>query len=177
MINSTALTGRLTRDIDLRYTQSGVACAQFSLAVDRQFTNAQGQRETDFIGCVIWRKSAENFARFVHKGSLVGVEGHIQTRHYTANDGHEVYVTDIVVDNFALLEPKSANNGAQNGQQPTYGQSNQAQQQPLQAAPQQAQQQPQSQQPQQSAYGNPYSQSAPFQGQGQVDVKDDDLPF
>ena len=106
MINQVALTGRLTRDVELRYTQSGTAVATFTLAVDRQFTNAKGERESDFISCVIWRKSAENFSNFTHKGSLVGIEGRLQSRTYDDKDGKRVYVTECVVDNFALLEPK-----------------------------------------------------------------------
>ncbi|PMC79652.1 single-stranded DNA-binding protein [Aerococcus viridans] len=107
MINNVVLVGRLTRDVDVRYTQSGVAVGSFSIAVERNFKNAQGERETDFINCVIWRKAAENFARFTRKGSLVGVEGSIQTRNYENNQGQRVYVTEILVDNFSLLEPKS----------------------------------------------------------------------
>ena len=75
MINAVALTGRLTRDIDLRYTQGGTAVASFTLAVNRNFTNAQGERESDFINCVIWRKSAENLSKFVQKGSQLGIQG------------------------------------------------------------------------------------------------------
>ncbi|WP_461214673.1 single-stranded DNA-binding protein [Lacticaseibacillus sp. GG6-2] len=107
MINSVSLTGRLTRDVELRYTQSGTAVGTFTLAVDRQFTNAQGQRETDFINCVIWRKSAENLSNFTRKGSLLGVMGHIQTRNYDNNQGQRVYVTEVVVENFALLESRA----------------------------------------------------------------------
>lgn len=109
MINRAVLTGRLTKDLELRYTQSGAANGTFTLAVNRQFTNQQGQREADFINCVIWRKSAENFASFTHKGSLVGVEGRIQTRNYENQQGQRVYVTEVVVENFALLEPRSQN--------------------------------------------------------------------
>ncbi|MDN6543109.1 MAG: single-stranded DNA-binding protein, partial [Lentilactobacillus parabuchneri] len=121
MLNRAVLTGRLTRDVDLRYTQSGTAVGSFSLAVDRQFTNQQGEREADFINCVIWRKSAENFANFVHKGSLVGIDGRIQTRNYENAQGQRIYVTEVVVENFALLEPRSArnnSNGQQNGNAP-----------------------------------------------------------
>lgn len=107
MINNVSLTGRLTRDAELKYTQGGTAVAQFTLAVSRQFTNQQGERESDFINCVVWRKSAENFSKFTHKGSLVGVEGHIHTRTYDNKEGQKVYVTEVIVENFALLEPKS----------------------------------------------------------------------
>ncbi len=106
MLNRAVLTGRLTRDVDLRYTQSGTAVGSFTLAVDRSFTNQQGEREADFINCVIWRKSAENFANFTHKGALVGIDGRIQTRNYENQQGQRVYVTEVVVDNFALLEPR-----------------------------------------------------------------------
>ena len=77
MINRTVLVGRLTRDSELKYTASGVAVASFTLAVNRQFTNSQGEREADFINCVIWRKAAENFTKFTNKGSLVGIDGRI----------------------------------------------------------------------------------------------------
>lgn len=106
MINRTVLVGRLTKDSDLRYTGSGTAVATFNLAVDRSFTNRDGERETDFIRCVIWRKAAENFANFTHKGSLVGIDGHIQTRNYENKQGQRVYVTEVIADNFSLLEPK-----------------------------------------------------------------------
>lgn len=111
MLNSVALTGRLTKDVDLRYTQSGTAVGSFTIAVDRQFRSANGERETDFINCAIWRKSAENFANFTHKGSLVGIEGHIQTRTYDNAQGQRVYVTEVIVENFALLETKGSSQG------------------------------------------------------------------
>ncbi|MFC6324018.1 single-stranded DNA-binding protein [Companilactobacillus baiquanensis] len=107
MINRVVLVGRLTKDAELRYTQSGTAVASFTLAVNRQFTNAEGEREADFINCVIWRKAAENFANFTHKGSLVGIDGRIQTRNYENQQGQKVYVTEIVVENFSLLESRS----------------------------------------------------------------------
>ena len=120
MINRAVLTGRLTRDPELRYTTSGTAVVSFTLAVDRQFRNQNGDRDADFINCVIWRKSAENFSNFTHKGSLVGIDGRIQTRNYENQQGQRVYVTEVVVENFALLEPRSQNGGmnAGNGQQP-----------------------------------------------------------
>ena len=107
MINRTTLTGRLTKDVELRQTQSGTSVASFTLAVDRQFTNKDGSREADFINCVMWRKSAENFAKFTHKGALVGLDGRIQTRNYENQQGQRVYVTEVVADNFALLEKKN----------------------------------------------------------------------
>lgn len=112
MLNRATLTGRLTRDPELRYTNSGTAVVRFSLAVDRQFRNQQtGEREADFINCVIWRKSAENFANFTHKGALVGIDGRITTSNYQNQQGQRVYRTEVTVDNFALLEPRSARPG------------------------------------------------------------------
>lgn len=113
MLNSVALTGRLTKDVDLRYTQSGTAVGSFTIAVDRQFRSANGNRQTDFISCAIWRKSAENLAKFTHKGSLIGVEGHVQTRTYDNAQGNKVYVTEVIVDNFALLEPRQTSQDSQ----------------------------------------------------------------
>lgn len=106
MINRVVLIGRLTRDPELRTTGSGISVATFTLAVDRQYTNAQGERGADFIQCVIWRKAAENFCQYTNKGSLVGIEGRIQTRNYDNKDGQRVYVTEVVVDNFSFLESR-----------------------------------------------------------------------
>lgn len=107
MINRVVLVGRLTRDPELRYTTNGTAVASFTLAVNRQFTNSQGEREADFIDCVVWRKAAENFANFAHKGSLIGIDGRLQTRNYENQQGQRVYVTETVVDNFSLLESRT----------------------------------------------------------------------
>ena len=109
MINRTVLTGRLTDDIDLRYTPSGSAVGNFRLAVNRRFTNQNGEREADFINCVVWKKTAENLANFTHKGSLVAIDGRIQTRNYENQNGQKVYITEIVVEQFALLEPRQDN--------------------------------------------------------------------
>lgn len=117
MLNSIVLTGRLTKDVDLRFTKSGTAVGSFTIAVDRQFRSANGERETDFINCAIWRKSAENLAKFTHKGSLVGVEGHIQTRTYDNAQGNKVYVTEVIVENFALLEPRQTSQNSPKSQQ------------------------------------------------------------
>ena len=119
MINNSTLVGRLTKDSDLRYTSDGTATATFSLAVNRPFKSANGEREADFINCVIWRKNAENFANFTRNRSLVGITGRIQTRNYENKAGQRVYVTEVVAENFTLLEPKK--DGASNGQT---GQSN-----------------------------------------------------
>ncbi|WP_413627709.1 single-stranded DNA-binding protein [Fructilactobacillus vespulae] len=119
MINTTVLTGRLTRDVELRYTQKGDTNGTFTLAVDRRFKNANGDREADFVNCVIWRKSAENLANFVGKGSLIGVEGRLQTRNYENKQGQRVFVTEVVVENFTLLDTRadsSNRTGYQNNQ-------------------------------------------------------------
>ena len=104
MINNVVLVGRMTRDAELRYTPSNVAVATFSLAVNRNFKGANGERETDFINCVIWRQQAENLANWAKKGALVGITGRIQTRNYENQQGQRVYVTEVVADNFQMLE-------------------------------------------------------------------------
>jgi single-strand DNA-binding protein len=171
VINNVVLVGRLTKDADLRYTSNGTAVATFSLAVNRQFTNQKGERDADFINCVIWRKSAESFANFTRKGALVGVEGRIQTRSYDNQQGQRVYVTEVVVETFSLLESKSkseqrkdqsdSNSGSYGSQQSSYNntQSN-------------SQEAPRNQQ-----YQN-FGNSDPFEKSGQpIDISDDDLPF
>ena len=163
MINRVVLTGRLTRDPELKSTSSGISVAVFTLAVNRQYTDANGNRGTDFISCVIWRKAAENFCNFTSKGSLVGIDGRIQTRSYDNKDGQRVYVTEVVVDSFALLESKrdretSNNTGNYSNQGTNYnnqsvGNNNTA------------------------GFGNTKPQD-PFNGAGDtVDITDDDLPF
>jgi len=114
MINRVILIGRLAKDPELKYTSSGTAVGTFSLAVNRQFTNANGDREADFINCVIWRKPAENFANFTHKGSLVGIDGRLQTRNYENQKGQRIYVTEVVVDDFSLLEKRASDNSNAN---------------------------------------------------------------
>lgn len=106
MLNVVVLTGRLTKDPDLRTTGSGISVATFPLAVNRAYTNSEGRRDADYINCVIWRKSAENFCNFTSKGSLVGIQGKLQSRSYENKDGQKVYVTEVVVDQFSLLESK-----------------------------------------------------------------------
>lgn len=108
MINNVTLVGRLTKDPDLRFTSSGTAIATFTLAVNRNYTSQNGNREADFINCVIWRKPAETMANLAKKGSLIGVVGRIQTRSYENQQGQRVYVTEVVADNFQLLESKAA---------------------------------------------------------------------
>ncbi|MFT9117635.1 MAG: single-stranded DNA-binding protein [Sporolactobacillus sp.] len=108
MINRVVLVGRLTKTPELRYTPKGVAVTTFTLAVNRPFTNQQGERQADFIPIVVWRTSAENAANYLSKGSLVGIDGRIQTRSYETNEGRRVYVTEVVADSVQYLEKKGA---------------------------------------------------------------------
>ncbi|WP_326717128.1 single-stranded DNA-binding protein [Vagococcus jeotgali] len=171
MINNVVLVGRLTRDPDLRYTSNGSAVATFTLAVNRNFTNQSGEREADFVNCVIWRKSAETLANYAKKGTLLGVTGRIQTRNYENQQGQKVYVTEVVCENFQLLESRNASE--QRSQQSAGGFNDFSQQ------GQQTQQQ--------SSFGKSQNQgnsmpnfdrdSDPFGGSEQIDISDDDLPF
>ena len=111
-MNKAFLIGRLTRDPELRYSSSNAAIVNFSIAIDRQYTNAQGQRETDFINIVAFQKQAENIKKYVFKGSLVAVDGRIQTRNYEDKDGKRVYVTEVVADRVQLLDSKGSNSNA-----------------------------------------------------------------
>lgn len=161
MINRVVLVGRLTKDPDLRYTPNGIPVATFTLAVNRPFTSQSGEREADFIQCVVWRKQAENVANFLKKGSLVGVDGRIQTRNYENQEGRRVYVTEVVADSVQFLEPKSATTrqGAPAGYPGSnvdnpFGSNNQNQN------------------------PNPSRNEDPFFDSGQpIDISDDDLPF
>ena len=147
MINNVVLVGRTTKDPELRYTPSNVAVATFSLAVNRIFKDANGEREADFINCVIWRQSAENLANWAKKGALIGITGRIQTRSYENQQGQRVYVTEVVAENFQMLEGNQQNQGNsfQNGnssqggnvnneynqQTPNFGRSNSMQGNPM----------------------------------------------
>lgn len=181
MINRVVLTGRLTRDAELRYTSGGAAVASFTLAVNRQFTNRNGEREADFINCVMWRKAAENFTNFTHKGSLVGLDGRVQTRNYENAEGRRVYVTEVVVENFSLLEPRSVDERRQNNNQNAGGSyqnnnsGNFANNKPFSQAPQSTTNSASSNGPASSANNNP---NDPFANNGEsIDISDDDLPF
>lgn len=116
MINNTVLVGRLTKDVELRYTPSNVAVATFTLAVNRTFKNENGEREADFINCVMWRQQAENLANWAKKGALIGITGRIQTRSYDNQQGQRVYVTEVVAELFQLLESKGQGNQGQQRQ-------------------------------------------------------------
>lgn len=156
MINNLTLVGRLTKDPDLKYTGNGTAVATFALAVNRNFTNQSGEREADFINCVVWRKPAETLANYAKKGVLIGVTGRIQTRSYDNQQGQRVYVTEVVADNFRLLESKKADSsqntqdsGVSNSQTNNYTRSQQ---------------------------NRNNDESDPF-GNSSIDISDDSLPF
>lgn len=119
MLNNVSLVGRLTKDADLRYTPSNVAVATFTLAVNRTFKNENGDREADFINCVMWRQQAENLANWAKKGALIGITGRIQTRSYDNQQGQRVYVTEVVAEQFQLLESRNSQGQSQNQTRPT----------------------------------------------------------
>ena len=118
MINRVILVGRLTKDPEYRQTPNGVSVATFTLAVNRSFTNSQGEREADFINVVVFRKQADNVSKYLSKGSLAGVDGRIQSRNYENKEGQRVFVTEVVADNVQFLEPKNNNQSPQQGQAP-----------------------------------------------------------
>lgn len=174
LLNRVVLVGRLTKDPEYRVTTSGVSVATFTLAVNRTFTNAQGERQADFINCVVFRKQAENVNNFLHKGSLAGVDGRLQSRSYDNQEGRRVYVTEVVCDSVQFLEPKNANQSRSNNPSDDYssydqgnydkGSYGQTQGQNYQAA---------NNQPNTSApSNNPFANAT-----GPVDISDDDLPF
>ena len=160
MINNVVLVGRMTRDAELRYTPSNVAVATFSLAVNRNFKDANGERETDFINCVIWRQQAENLANWAKKGALIGITGRIQTRSYENQQGQRIYATEVVAENFQMLESRAAREG-------TLTKATRREHLAMTAA----QQTPQQQEPNFARDSSPYGNSSP------MDIQDSDLPF
>ena len=114
MLNRVVLVGRLTKDPEFRTTPSGVEVSTFTLAVNRTFTNAQGEREADFINVVVFRKQAKNVNDYLSKGSLAGVDGRVQSRNYENNEGRRVFVTEVVADSVQFLDTKG--NNQQNNQ-------------------------------------------------------------
>ncbi|WP_100011684.1 single-stranded DNA-binding protein [Lentibacillus sediminis] len=169
MLNRVVLVGRLTKDPDLRYTASGVAVANFTVAVDRPFSNQQGEREADFIRCVVWRRPAENLANYMKKGSMIGVDGRVQTRNFEGQDGKMVFMTEIVADSVQFLESRgrSEQRGQQQGAPAAAG-----------AGYQQNQNQFQNQNQNQFSSNQNQNQDDPFKNNGEpIDISDDDLPF
>ncbi|WP_290756940.1 MULTISPECIES: single-stranded DNA-binding protein [unclassified Exiguobacterium] len=149
MINRVVLVGRLVRDPECRYTQSGIAVTRFTLACDRPFTGQDGKREADFVDCTVWRKQAENVAQYLKKGSLAGVEGRLQISSYEDKDGQRRYRAEVVADSVRFLESKkdSASSPAPQASAPR------------QEAP--------------AGFGaDPFSNNS-----GSIDLSDDDLPF
>ena len=200
-MNTVQLIGRLTKVPELKYTQSGIATTSFTLAVNRNFTNSQGEREADFIMCVAWRKTAELVCQYLNKGSLVGINGHIQTRNYENQQGQRVYVTEVIVDELTFVESKNkqGNNGYQQGNNfsqnnQNYNQNNYQQNQyqnnnqngyGQQNQYQNSNQQNQYQNNNQNGYGQQNQANMNNQQQNQwgqpdwekLEVSEDDLPF
>lgn len=106
MMNKWLGIGRITADLELRYNTSNTAYTRFNLAVNRKFTNENGERQADFISCVAWRERAEMMCKYLKKGSLIAIEGRIQTGSYDDKDGNKRYMTDIIVENVTFLESK-----------------------------------------------------------------------
>ena len=154
MINRVTLVGRLTKDPEFRTTQKGIDVATFTLAVNRNFTNAQGEREADFINIIVFRRQAENVNNYLSKGKLAGVDGRIQSRSYENQEGRRIFVTEVVADSVQFLEPKNSNGG----QPDTYRQQTQSQTQRGQNTKPQGQ--------------NPFANT-----NDPIDISDDDLPF
>ena len=164
-MNKVVLIGRITKDPEVRYTQSGVPTVSFTLAVDRGIRDNQGNRQADFISCVAWRSQADFISRYIKKGFLLAIDGRIQTGQYQTQDGQTRYTTDVVVDNIENLQPREQNSQPQQTgyQQTQYQQSNpyQGYNNPTYG------QAPQYRQPQQATAPQTFN----------VDVADDDLPF
>lgn len=155
MINRVVLVGRMTKDPVLRKTGTGASVTSFTVACDRRI-KTEGQPTADFINCVCWNKVADNTAQFTHKGSLVGVEGRIQTRSYDDQSGRRIYVTEVVADSVQFLEPKGTNSAAAvNAYTPDYDAGNQGYQ---------------------SDNASP-SYSSDFASSDTLDIASDDLPF
>jgi single-strand DNA-binding protein len=159
LLNRVILIGRLTRDPELRYTPAGVAVTQFTLAVDRPFSNQQKEREADFIPVVVWRQQAEHCANYLRKGRLAAVEGRMQVRNYDNNEGRKVYVTEVVADNVRFLESANSQNQGGGG--------GAARDEFAPPAPSQNR-----------SFGGARNNQDPFSDDGKpIDISDDDLPF
>lgn len=127
MINNVVLVGRITKDIDLRMSESGKAYTNFTLAVNRAFKGQDGQQQADFISCKTFNKQAENLARYCGKGSLIAVVGSIQVSNFQGKDGNTVYRTEVIANNIQFLDTR---NQGQQQQQPTNNNFNNFNQQP-----------------------------------------------
>lgn len=160
MLNRVVLVGRLTKDPEYRVTQSGIAVASFTLAVNRTFTNANGERQADFINCIVFRKQADNVNTYLHKGSLAGVDGRLQSRSYENQEGRRVFVTEVVCESVQFLEPKNSRNGGDH-----YDDYPQAQKTNDYAEREKKAQET-------MPGNNPFANA-----DGPIDISDDDLPF
>lgn len=170
MINRVVLVGRLTRNPELKYTANGIANLKFSLAVNRTYTGANGERQADFINCMAWRGTAENMAKFLKKGALIGIEGRMETSSYQTTDGSTRYSTYVVCDHVQFLESKKSQWQSQSSPQQEAG---------FQTQP--------------TTFDSPFSQPGtnPFvpnsvpstytpgqsQASSMINIDDDDLPF
>ena len=170
MINRVVLVGRLTRNPELKYTTNGIANLKFSLAVNRTYTGANGERQADFINCMAWRGTAENMAKFLKKGALIGIDGRMETSSYQANDGSTRYSTYVVCDHVQFLESKKSQGQSQSSPQQEAGFQTQS-----------------------TTFDSPFSQPGtnPFvpnsvpstytpgqsQASSMINIDDDDLPF
>ncbi|MTN46612.1 single-stranded DNA-binding protein [Turicibacter sanguinis] len=170
MINRVILVGRLTRNPELKYTANGIANLKFSLAVNRTYTGANGERQADFINCMAWRGTAENMAKFLKKGALIGIEGRMETSSYQTTDGSTRYSTYVVCDHVQFLESKKSQGQSQSSPQQEAGFQTQS-----------------------TTFDSPFSQPGtnPFvpnsvpstytpgqsQASSMINIDDDDLPF
>ncbi|MDN6161378.1 MAG: single-stranded DNA-binding protein [Atopostipes sp.] len=178
MINNTTLVGRLTKNPELKYTGSGIAVTNFTLAVERNFTNAQGERETDFINCVAWRGTAETLSNFAVQGSLIGVTGSIQTRNYENNEGRTIYVTEVLTDNFQMLEPKSVTDNRRNQAGGNQSSNNYDKSQANYSKSNQSQKSNKNKSNENPFADINFDNENPFESNDDVtDISDDDLPF
>ena len=155
-MNKVVLVGRITKDPELKYTNNNIPVVQFTIAVNRTYQSKTGEKQADFINCVVWRQQAENFAKYMRKGSLIGIDGQIQTRNYDDPNGVRRYVTEIMCDAIHFLESKSS------GRSDNFGDYSDMNQQynpkPVQKAPEQ--------------------QKNPFEDlTSDFDISNDDLPF
>lgn len=114
-MNKVILVGRLTKDPELKRTNNDISVVQFTIAVNRTFQSKTGEKQADFINCVVWRQQAENFAKYMRKGSLIGIDGQIQTRNYDDPNGVRKYVTEVICDSIHFLESKSSRNDSSSG--------------------------------------------------------------
>ena len=174
MFNKVILIGRLTKDPEARVTNNGTPVTTFTLAVNRAFQTAQGDREADFINCVSFNKLAENIGKYMRKGSLMNVEGRIQTRSYDGQDGVKRYVTEVICDNVVFLETRSQQNTSSYQQQSSYQQSQPYQQQPSFNINEQQQQNHNmfSNQQQDNVKKDYFNED-----HSNIDISEDDLPF